>query len=220
MGLLGMMAAGGAMGLRDASNNSVQAMNMLELENHREMLRQRFFERQSQQNRADAMEAAKMRAANDERKFHLDRFVKQEDHQRKRDLELEKIKANQSRQMALEDRKDKRALLRMDVNSKADGAGSNGVPMSDGSVFTPNDADSKNAVNLVRTGFAKNIQDAYEIIYASKFAGQAAGSIQGITEGMVPAARNMSRELLRNGSAAQQEAMPIKTFNPKTGKFE
>ena len=44
-GLLGILAAGGAMGARDASNASVRAQNELEISNAREMMREEFLNR-------------------------------------------------------------------------------------------------------------------------------------------------------------------------------
>ena len=63
VGLLGMLAAGGAMGARDASNASVRAQNELEIGNAREMLREEFLNRRFDRELDVARENAKAQAA-------------------------------------------------------------------------------------------------------------------------------------------------------------
>ena len=72
VGLLGMLAAGGAMGARDASNASVRAQNELEIGNAREMLREEFLNRRFDRELDVARENAKAQAAQKELEYRRD----------------------------------------------------------------------------------------------------------------------------------------------------
>lgn len=213
MGLLGMLAAGAGGGIRDASNASVQAQNQLEIEAARENLREEFYSRKYNRERADQISDAKSQGLLNQAAYERDRANKLADEETKhtRSKEIEGIKT--SRSAASNAARIQAAEIR---KSGAGGNGGSGIMLPDGSEFAPNDADSRAAVNLVNLGMADSIQDAYEKIYASKLTGRAAGSIQGLTEGIVPTAKDMSRQLF--GSGAQTQPI-IRDFNPKTGGF-
>lgn len=62
VGLLGMMAAGGAIGARNASNQNVAAQNQLEIENAREQLREEYLNRRFDKELEKAKEIGTQRA--------------------------------------------------------------------------------------------------------------------------------------------------------------
>ena len=72
VGLLGMMAAGAAIGARNASNQSVAAQNQLELEQSREQLREEYLNRRFDKELQTAQEMGKQKAAADEVKYQRD----------------------------------------------------------------------------------------------------------------------------------------------------
>lgn len=225
MGLLGMLAAGGAVGARNASNNNVIAQNELELtgarnnmEMDREMLRQKYLDKRYTTERADAREDAKNSALLNEMNYQRTRADKISDAEltHKQKLELEGVKES-----GRNARSDKR-IAAMNKSSDGKGSSGSGVMLPDGSEFIPNDADSKNAVNLVITRQADDIQDAYQKIYAMRLVSQAAGTPEGFRDGNIPTARNMSSQILRPRSNADQaEGVGGVMFerDPKTGKL-
>lgn len=223
--LLGMLAAGAAMGARDASNNSVRALNELELsrarngmEMDREALRMKYEEKRYQQQRDDSKEANKAKMVFDEAKYQRDRSDKLSDRETENKMKMQIEGMKESGRNARFGQR--QSLLR--ENAKAGGGSAQGgIQLEDGSTFVPNDADSKNAVNLVKLKLADNLQDAYQKIYASKYASQAAGSVEGLTEGTVPTSMKMSGQLLnRQNNTVQNPQELIRSFNPKTGRFD
>ena len=96
MALLGMLAAGAAMGARDASNNSVRALNEMELararngmEMDREALRMKYEERRYQQQREDAKEAGKAKMQLEEARYQRTRADKLVDRESENKLKLQ-----------------------------------------------------------------------------------------------------------------------------------
>jgi len=221
------LAAGAAMGARDASNNSVRALNEMELararngiEMDREALRMKYEEKRYQQQREDAKEAGKTKMAYEESKYNRTRADKQADREADHKLKLDIARMTEAG-------KENRFNRKLGILGSDSGRGAksqNGIQLEDGSTFVANDSDSKNAVNLVRLGLADDLQDAYQKIYASKYSSQAAGSIEGLTEGTVPTAMKMSGQLLNrksnNQPGTQNPQELIRSFNPKTGRFE
>lgn len=223
VGLLGMLAAGGAMGARDASNATVRAMNEMEMrqqnnnmEMDRERLRQQYLDKRYGQERADNMEMAKGKAMLDERNYQRNRENKLADdeisHKRKLEIEDKRESGRTSRSNA------KIAAMKDSLSTGTKGGGS-GIELADGTIFSPNDADSKSAVNLVRLGLAKDIPDAYQKIYASKYTSSAASSVQGLREGTVPQSLKMSRDLFNISEDELTQTQPRLKYNPKTGGF-
>lgn len=215
MGLFGMLAAGGAVGAMNASNSNVEAQNRLEMDQSKERIREAFYNRRYSQSRADTREDARSQALLNAATYERTRTDKLTDDEakHKRGIEIEGIKSgrsaasNAARIQAAEIRK-----------GSAGGKGGSGVMLPDGTEFIPNDADSRAAVNLVNLGMADSVPDAYEKIYANKLTGRAAGSIQGLREGIVPTAKSMSRQLL--GSDIQsQDFIQETTRDPKTGRL-
>jgi len=207
-GLLGVLAAGAARGARDVSNVNVAA----DREALRQKYEQQYEEYKYQRGRAAQKEDIAAMGAIEEQKYQRSREDKLSDTEAER-----KFKAEES----AKDRasREKAAGIRA---SRGRGSGSGkaedeGIMLDDGSMFYPNDADSKAAANLVKIGFADNIQDAYRLVYAKHYSGQAAGSIEGLTEGTVKTSKEMSKRLLQT----DEDRQPIhRRYNPATGTFE
>lgn len=221
MGLLGMLAAGAGGGIRYASNASVQAQNQLEIESARERLREEFYDRRYNRERSDQLIDAKSQGLLNQATYERDRANKLSDseieHGRK--IELKNIE---------ESRKDARNNARISAGNQGGKADDDSIMLADGTVFKPNDATSKMAANLVRIKSARDIPHAYEIIFGKDLASQAAGSIGGLTQGMVPEAMNMSRQFLNDtkmprsldGDAGENNAMEHAAIrDPSTGRL-
>ena len=96
MGILGMMVAGGAQGLANASNQNVAAQQQLELEDRRgaregqrEALRQKYLERNFNLQREDRKEQAKAQMQYDALKYQRGREDKLADTEREHRQRLE-----------------------------------------------------------------------------------------------------------------------------------
>ena len=219
MGLLGMLAAGAGGGIRDASNASVQAQNILEADQAKERLRAEFYDARYNRKRQDQIIDAKSQGLLNQAVYERDRANKLSDseieHGRK--MEIEGLK---------ESGRNARSRDRINAGSGATGGGMEGdyITLADGTPFKPNDATSRMAANLVRIKSARDIPHAYEIIFGKDLASQAAGSIGGLTQGMVPEAMNMSRQFLGNraasgGNTQQQSATTRDRYDSKTGNI-
>lgn len=221
MGLGGILMAGGAQGLANASNMNVQAQNQVEMQSmqhgrdlERDALREEFLNKRFDKEVAIGRENAKAAGA-----------LRDQEYQRNRADKLVDNDAKHKQAIEIEGFKDKRSaasnatrLQAAALRSKgAEGGSGSSITLPNGEVFTPNDADSKAAANLVKLGLAADLQEGYQKVHALRLSGNAASSIQGLTEGTIPTAMKMSGELL-NGQQKQQSV--LKEWNPKTGKFE
>lgn len=215
MNLGGILAAGAAQGAANASNMNVQAQNQVEMQNmqhgrdvQRDALREEYlnkrFDKEVSMKREDAKAAGALRDM---------------EYQRNREDKRVDGETEFGRKLQLEGIKESGRNARADKRLKVDGetGGGSAITLPNGDVFTPNDADSKAAANLVKLGLATDLQEGYQKVHALRLTGNAAGSIQGLTEGTIPTAMKMSGELL-NGQQKQQSV--LKEWNPKTGKFE
>lgn len=207
VGLLGIGLAGAAIGAANADTLNTQEANI----DRREALREEYATKRYKRVRADSREDAREAGAANQKQRKEDRANKLTDDELKheRALEIEQSK---------ESGRDRRNAAR--IASKGggkDGGGDAGIQLEDGSMFVPNDADSKAAVNLVNVGHADNIQEAYRIVHTLKLAGHAASSIDGLTQGTIETAMKMSNKLLPGGGQNQQRA---RVFNPETGRIE
>jgi hypothetical protein len=216
MSLGGMLVAGGAMGLRTASNANVQAQNDLELDQAREALREQFHSQRYQQARADAKE-----------NFQSQALLNQARYEQQRGDKLTDAELKHKQSMALEDRKDKRsaasnatrlqsALLRKE--SGGSGGSKGNVTLADGTEFTPRSSEFKVAADMVDTGLAKTIPEAYQIMISKGLISQAAQNPMSYKEGSVSVAKDMVTNLFSNDVVPNKEK--VRSFNPKTGKFE
>lgn len=219
VGLLGMLAAGGAMGARDASNASTRAQNELEIGNAREMLREEFLNRRFDRELDVAKENAKAQAAQNELKYQRD----QEDKASQREHEIRKTGLLNQGKLDAEDRRNAGANARLERRIAADMAKSStekvdnkSITLPNGTTFTPNSPEYRLAVDMVKSGEYDNLNDAIRTVISKGLVSQAAGSIQGITEGTMPTARNMSNELF--GVKQKQSGYEL-NFDPKTKKL-
>jgi len=199
MNLGGILAAGAAQGAANASNMNVQAQNQVEIDLQRDALREEYlnkrFDKEVSMKREDAKAAGALR----DMEYQRNREDKRVDGETEfgRRLQLEGVKESGRNARA-----DKRIAAKK-VNGEAGSSGS-AITLPNGDVFTPNDADSKAAANLVRLGLATDIQEGYQKVHALRLSGNAVGSIQGLTEGIIPTAMKMSGELL-NGQPVKKE---------------
>ena len=217
MSLLGMLAAGAGGGIRHASNASVQAQNILETDQARERLRAEFYDARYNRKRQDQITDAKSQGLLNQAVYERDRANKLSDseieHGRK--IEIEGLK---------ESGRNARNNAKIAAGNQGGKADEDSIMLADGTVFKPNDATSKMAANLVRIKSARDIPHAYEIIFGKDLASQAAGSIGGLTKGMVPEAMEMSRQFLGDraasgGNTQQQSATTRDRYDSKTGNI-
>lgn len=222
MPLLGMLAAGAAVGARNAANQSVAAQNDLEMRQHasnmedrREALRQQYLDKKYETQRADAKEAAKNNALIEEAKYQRTRSDKIADEEtgHKRKLELEGIKES-GRNSRFGQRQ---ALLREKSSSGDDGGGDMKLQSTIG----------KEASDYVKTGQAKNYNEGFKLA-AMK---QASSIILGNPmSGMLPpdqltskikdlAGQLYSNEFDGESVGAEKPTVTRLQFNPKTGGF-
>lgn len=220
MNLGGLLMAGGAQGLANASNMNVQAQNQLEIGDiqhgrdlQRDALREEYlnkrFDKEVSMKREDAKAAGALR----DMEYQRNREDKRVDGETEfgRRLQLEGVKESGRNARA-----DKR-IAAMKVNGEAGGGSSKGLQLPNGETFTPNSPEYKLAVDIVKSGVTDDLHEAINIVISKGLVSQSANSIQGLTEGTVPAARNMTGQLL--GGQQKQQSV-LKEWNPKTGKFE
>ena len=215
MALLGMLAAGAAMGARDASNNSVRAMNEMELmrartgmEMDREALRMKYEEKRYQQQREDAKEAGKAKMAFEEAKYNRTRADKGGDGEaeHKSRMQIEGIKES-GRNARFGQRQ---ALLRENANKSSGGAEG----------FNPRSPEGKAAQDLVEAKLAKDYAEAYEMIQEDKLLRSVAGNNLMTEPKQVFDLRRKYKEERSNNLEPQNPQELIRSFNPKTGRFD
>ena len=219
--MLGILAAGAAQGAANASNMNVQAQNQVEMQNmqhgrdlERDALREEFLNKRFDKEVAIGRENAKAAGA-----------LRDQEYQRNRADKLVDNDAKHKQAITLEGFKDKRSaasnatrLQAAALRSKgADGGSGKGLQLPNGETFTPNSPEYKLAVDIVKSGVTDDLHEAINIVISKGLVSQSANSIQGLTEGTVPAARSMTGDLL--GSAKKEQTV-LKEWNPKTGKFE
>lgn len=164
MGILGMMAAGGAQGLANVSNQQVAVQQQMELEgmragreDQREALRQKYLERNFNLQRQDRKEQAQMQMQYDEKQYQRGREDKLSDAERehRQRLELEGVR---------ESGRDKRnansiAAANQRAALKSGGAaGGGGARSSQGKLIS----------DLMDLKLAKNPEEAYNLANRSE----------------------------------------------------
>ena len=219
--MLGILAAGAAQGAANASNMNVQAQNQVEMQNmqhgrdlERDALREEFLNKRFDKEVAIGRENAKAAGA-----------LRDQEYQRNRADKLVDDDAKHKQAITLEGFKDKRSaasnatrLQAAALRSKgAEGGSGKGLQLPNGETFTPNSPEYKLAVDIVKSGVTDDLHEAINIVISKGLVSQSANSIQGLTEGTVPAARSMTGDLL---GGAKKEQTVLKEWNPKTGKFE
>ena len=210
VGLLGMLAAGGAMGARDASNASVRAQNELEVGNARERLREEFLNRQFDKQMEINKETNKARAQQADIKYQRD----MEDKQAQREHEIKKTGLLGQNRLEAEDRRNAGANARLDrrlaverekINAKG-GAATNDdlyVTLKDGRKYLPQTNQEKEARTLVMTNPGISYEEAIRSINERDLL-RPAMSVPGTftSSKAVDTARNMAGQLYRSNQPA------------------
>lgn len=167
MGILGMMVAGGAQGLANASNQNVATQQQLELEDRRgvredrrEALRQKYLERNFDLQREDRKEQAKAQMQYDALKYQRRREDKLSDAAREHAQRLEITGMTQAgadrRSAASISAANKRAELRANASG---GGGTGGAKSSQGKLIQ----------DLMDLKLADNPEQAYNLVNRSEF---------------------------------------------------
>lgn len=230
MGILGMMAAGGAQGLANASNQNVQAQNQLELENarggredRREALRQQYLERNFNLQRQDRKEQAAAQMQYDDKKYQRERedkmFDSENEHRQRVELTGMTQAGADRRSAASISAANKRAELRANATGGTSSAG-DGLPK----MASPA---GKAAVDLIRLGLADNEHDAYNMALKLDIVKAAQQnpltkinddtllrSVENLTQGLFP---KQGGGLLNRGEAEAPEVSFA--IDPRTGKL-
>lgn len=231
VGLLGMLAAGGAMGARDASNASVRAQNELEISNAREAMREEFLNRRFDRELDVARENAKAQAA--QKEIDYQRSVEAKDKQYAHEINRTGL-LNQGK-LDQEDRRNAGANARLDKRLAAEKAnaelkfsasGKNGkddnedlyVTLQDGRKYLPQTQTEKDARSLVIAGIAKNYEDAIRGIQSGKLLGPAISSDMKVFSS--PAAADSAKSLTDRlyGGTQNQSGYEL-NFDPKSKKL-
>lgn len=217
VGFLGMALAGGAMGARDASNNSVRAQNELEMGDYRERLREEFANRRFDKEIELSRESSKAKAQQDEIKYQRDMEGKKAQYTHEIEktglLNKGRMDAASLREAGANARNNQRlSAAEKLAQSKAGGGDSGkGLVMDNGQVFMPNSPEYKLAVDYVKAGKAANLNDAIDIVVTRGLVSQAAGSMQGLRDGMVPTAQDYTGQLFgeKKKDAAQVQRFKL-----------
>lgn len=223
VGLLGMLAAGGAMGARDASNASVRAQNELEIGNAREALREEFLNRRFDKELEVAKESAKAKAQQDDIKYQ--RML--EDKAAQREHEMKKTGLLNQGRLDAEDRRNAGANARLDrrlaadkANASSKGAASSDdmyVTLQNGQKYLPQTQQEKDARTLVLTGKAPNFETAIDIVTQRGLISNAARDPMSFTsEKTVNTAGQMVNQLY--GTKQNQPGYEL-NFDPKSKKL-
>ena len=180
VGLLGMLAAGGAMGARDASNASVRAQNELEIGNAREMLREEFLNRRFDRELDVARENAKAQAAQNELKYQRDLEAKDKQyaHEMKKTglLNQGRLDAEAARNAGANARLDRRIAA---DNARASAKGKETsddlyVTLKDGRKYLPQTEEEKRARTVMLANPGTSFEEALMRNKTAGFVGNAA----------------------------------------------
>lgn len=221
VGFLGMMAAGAAVGARNASNMDVQAQNQMEMERirsnidiDREALRQKYLDKKFAQQSEIGAQQFKAKALLDESRYQRERQDKLSDSEanRKHQLELEGIK---------ESGRNSRFNQRQSLLKEKGSSG----PKSASCDVKASSPIGKATQDLVRLGLAPDNKTAYEMAMKLDIvkAAQQNPMNKFSDDELLNSVNRLTRGLYPSGSS-QQTQQPtndlIRSFNPKTGRFE
>ena len=204
-GLLGILAAGGAMGARDASNASVRAQNELEISNAREMMREEFLNRRFDKELELGKIKAKSDIDRDKIKYENERIDKeaQREHEIKKLglLGQNRLDVEAARNAGANARLDKRIAADKDKNPPKPKNDENDlyVTLKDGRKYLPQTNMEKEARGLLIGGIAPSYEDALMGLQTGKFLSPAL-SVPGTftSKKAVDTARNISGQLYGN----------------------
>lgn len=224
VGLLGMLAAGAAVGARDASNASVRAQNELEIGNAREMLREEFLNRRFDRELGMMKENAKAQAARDELKYQ--REVEDKKEQRKHEMDKAGL-LNQGRITSANIRESganarHRERMAMEKQGSGKGAASNEdlyVTLKDGRKYLPQTPMEKKARAIFIAGRATSYEDAMKGLMETELLRPAiSANVETLTSAdAVGHAGSMVDKLYGGG---QQQKQGVLKWNPAKGAFE
>ena len=205
VGLLGMLAAGGAMGARDASNASVRAQNELEISNAREMMREEFLNRRFDKE----LELGKIKAKSDIDRDKIKYENERIDKEAQREHEIKKLGLLGQNRLDVEAARNAGANARLDRRIAADNARASAkgketsddlyVTLKDGRKYLPQTNMEKEARGLLIGGIAPSYEDALMGLQTGKFLSPAL-SVPGTftSKKAVDTARNISGQLYGN----------------------
>lgn len=229
MGILGLIAAGGAVGLADASNKQVAVQQQMELEDRRanrtdqrEALRQQYLERNFNTQRQDRKDMAKAQMQMEELKYNRNRADKLTDaemtHKQKLELEGLKESGRDRRSAASIAAANKRAADRMAATGGG-AAGGGGARSSQGKLIE----------DMISMGIAKDPTEAYNLATRSDVLRAALQNplaqissdtlideVSKLVEGLGPTRRGGG--LLTGGNAPSVPEISF-ALDPKTGKL-
>lgn len=229
MGILGMMAAGGAQGLANASNQNVAAQQQFELEDRRgaredqrEALRQKYLERNFNLQREDRREQTKAQMQYDALKYQRGREDKISDDAREHAQRLEITGLEET------GRNKRSAASIAAANQRAALKSGSGVGIEGGDGLPKmNSPAGRAAVDLMRLKLADNERDAYNMAVKLDIVKAAQQnpltkinddallqSVDRLTEGLFP----QNKGLLNGqpGAAAPEISFEL---DPRTGKL-
>ena len=219
VGLLGMMAAGAAIGARNASNQSVAAQNQLEIENAREQLREEYLNKRFDRELETAKEVGKQKAASDEAKYQRD----SEEKEKQRAHEIQKTgllnagKATQaeiSGSYGYKSAKERADATRYLADSKKDPANSKSITMPDGTVISMNSPTGKLAVDIMAANPELSIKEAMHKAMGFGLTCEAVKNQFGaLKDGVAETALDMAGKFT---NPAQQPQQKVRTY--KIGK--
>ena len=200
-----MLAAGGAMSARDASNASTRAQNELEIGSAKERIREEFLNRRFDRELDVARENAKAQAAQNELKYQRDLEAKDKQyaHEMKKTglLNQGRLDAEAARNAGANARLDKRIAADKDKNPPKPKNDENDlyVTLKDGRKYLPQTNMEKEARGLFIGGIAPSYEDALRGLQTGKFLSPAL-SVPGTftSKKAVDTARNISGQLYGN----------------------
>jgi len=206
VGLLGMLAAGGAMGARDASNASVRAQNELEISNAREMMREEFLNRRFDRELDVSKENAKAQAAQNELKYQRDLEAKDKQyaHEMKKTglLNQGRLDAEAARNAGANARLDRRIAA---DNARASAKGKETsddlyVTLKDGRKYLPQTEEEKRARTVMLANPGTSFEEALMRNKTAGFVGNAARDPLNAfsNEGITGKAREMIDQIYGN----------------------
>jgi hypothetical protein len=214
MGLLGMLAAGAGGGIRDASNASVQAQNQLEIETARDNLREEFYTRRYNRERADQLTDAKSQGLLNQATYERNRADKLSDDEtkHKRGIEIEGIKTG---------RTESANAARIKAAEIRAGGGPSSSGGSIGGDFNPKSPEGRAAMDLVNSGRVNDINEGYDEIQRMKlFTGLASNQFMTDPKQLFDFYDNFKRErAASSGNTQQQSATTRDRYDPKTGNI-
>ncbi len=224
VGLLGMLAAGGAMGARDASNASVRAQNELEISNAREMMREEFLNRRFDRELDVAKENAKAQAAQNELKYQRDLEAKDKQyaHEMKKTglLNQGRLDAEAARNAGANARLDRRIAA---DNARASAKGKETsddlyVTLKDGRKYLPQTDEEKRARTVMLANPGTSFEEALMRNKTAGFVGNAARDPLNAfsNEGITGKAREMIDQIYGNKPASSGYEL---NFDPKSKKL-